>query len=91
MHDLEGTGRDRRQPDQLDADDGCEHDVADSCDAGRDHDDTQESADPKRRRAQNLDAGPAVIDRHAILLISAMIGTLGNIAPNPQIRHPTKP
>ncbi|MHC2687155.1 hypothetical protein ACVJDU_008719 [Bradyrhizobium diazoefficiens] len=65
--------------------------VAESRDAGGDHHDAEESADPQRRRAQNPDVRPAVIDCHAILLIRAMIGTLGMVASSPRRRHPTKP
>jgi hypothetical protein len=91
MHDLECAGRDCGQPDQLDADDGRECDVAESEDSGGDHHDAKQRADPEWRRTQSFDAGLAVIDCHAMLLISVMIGTLGMVSSHPQRRHPTKP
>src|ERR1700687_2287745 len=68
MMDLERAVTDDHDPDQLDADDRGEHDVAEGKDAGSAHHDAKERADPQRRRAHRLDAGPAVIDCHAILL-----------------------
>lgn len=69
VDDLERAGGDRGQADQLHADDGRERHVAESCDTGGDQDDAKQSADPQGWRAQSCDAGPAVIDCHATLLI----------------------
>ena len=67
MKDLERADTDDRNPDQLDADERGEHDVAESEDARGVHHDAKERADPQRRSARSPDVGPVVIDCHAIL------------------------
>lgn len=89
MDDLERTRCNCRQPDQFHADDGREHHIAEHRDAGADHHDAEKDADPQGRRTQRFDAGPAVVDRHAILLDRDHLP--GMITSTPRPRHPTKP